>query len=84
MSGEGSDQFDPHLAEGWKRHAFIISRTAPAFLLMGIFFLFRWVLIGGDRSGEFFRTAIIFTAVGIALAILSAVVRRPVENEQSF
>lgn len=83
MNSEGDDRFDPLLEEGWRRHAFIISRTAPAFLLIAIFFLLRWVLIGGDRAGEFLRTAVVFTVVGTALAVLNAFVRRPVENEGS-
>jgi len=62
--------------EGWRRHACVISRTAPAFLLVGIFFLLRWVVIGGDRAGEFLRTAVVFTVIGTALVILNAVVRR--------
>lgn len=80
MHSEGPDRIDLQSAEGWVRHAFIISRTAPAFLLIAIFFLFRWVLIGGEKAGDFLQTAVLFTVVGTALVILNAVVRRQLEG----
>lgn len=82
MHNEGDHRINPYEFEGWRRHALIVSKTAPVFLAIAIFFLFRWVLIGGDRAGEFFRTAVAFTAIGVALVILSVAARRPLENDE--
>lgn len=79
MRGEVDSRISSQPIEGWRLHAFIISRTSPAFLLIAIFFLFRWVLIGGEKAGEFLLTAVLFTVVGVALAIVHAVIRRQLE-----
>lgn len=74
MAGHSDEQ--PPLIGGWKRHALIITSTAPAFLLLAIFFALRWLLIGGDRAESFADTAILFTLVGAALLIANVALRR--------
>lgn len=81
VQGNSDERINPYSVQGWKRHGLIVSSTAPAFLLIGIFFVFRWVLIGGEQAGEFFRTAVLFTAVGTVLVILNVVVRRQIESD---
>jgi len=80
---QNGEPFGSNEVEPWKRHAWIISSTAPAWFLMGIFFVLRWVLIGGERSDDFLTTAVLFTMVGVVLAFGHAAMRRHLATSES-
>ena len=66
----------------WKRHALIISSTAPAFFVLAIVFAFRWVLIGGEKANDVLTTAISFTLLGSVLLLVNIAVRRDLEQNE--
>jgi len=66
--------------EDWRRHALIISSTAPAFFVLAIIFAFRWVLIGGEKANDVLTTAISFTVLGTVLLLVNVAVRRDIEH----
>ncbi len=71
-----SDHSEPVSISGPIRHGLIVSSTFPAFLLMALFFAFRWVLISGERAGSFRSTALLFAAVGVVLGVINIAIRR--------
>lgn len=72
---------EPVHVDGAIRHGLIISSTFPAFLLLAMFFVFRWVLIGGERGDSFRTTAFAFAAVGLILGGINLAIRNHL-NEQ--
>lgn len=72
---------EPIPIEGGMRHGLIISSTFPAFLVMAIFFAFRWVLISGERADSFRTTALAFAAVGVILGAINIALRRKLNDE---
>lgn len=72
----GSDVHEPAPLSGAARHGLIISSTFPAFLVMALFFAFRWLLINGDRAASFRDTSIGFAAVGVILGAINVALRR--------
>ena len=72
---------EPIPVDGAIRHGLIITSTFPAFLIMAIFFAFRWVLISGDRAGSFRSTAIAFAAVGVILGVINIAIRRHLHQD---
>lgn len=50
---------------------------------MSIFFVLRWVLIGGERANDFQTTAILFAIVGLVLLLANIMLRRHLEEHYS-
>ena len=85
MAGPSNEPSDPESTpvDNATRHGLVISSTFPAFFLLAIFFVFRWVLIAGERADAFRDTAILFTLAGLILGAVNVVLRRRIADSES-